>query len=79
MTKQIRKEAPKDATHFRQSNFGVTYFKVTDTCVMIYTESLDWIISASGRSELHRLHKPKWLEPLVIAIVALVSLFVILG
>ena len=79
MTKQIRKEAPKGATHFRQSNFGVTYFKFTPYGAMIYLNGLGWIISASGRSELQRLHKPKWLEPLVVVTVLLVSLFVIFG
>ena len=79
MTKQIRALAPKDATHFRTSSRGVTYFKFTPYGAMIYLNGLGWVTSASNKKGMQRLHKPKWLEPLVVVAVILVSLFVILG
>ena len=64
MTKRIRELAPKDATHFRVSGLGVTYFKVSRTGnVQVYLDGMGWVRSASGKRWLHALHAPKWLEP----------------
>jgi len=64
MTKRIRELAPKDATRFRESGLGVTYYKVSRTGnVQVYLDGMGWVRSASGKRGLRALHAPRWLEP----------------
>jgi len=45
MTKNIRKEAPEDATLFCSSGYKVEYYKREGNRLMKYIEGFGWIIT----------------------------------
>ena len=74
MTKQIRKNAPEGATHFRDVYGEILYYKVIGDSVFVSAfDGNVWIPAPTNVSDLHRLHAPEWVEPAILIAVTIIA------
>jgi hypothetical protein len=66
MTKNIRREAPEDATLFCSSGYKVEYYKREGNRLMKYIEGFGWIITHTKPKGLHSLYPTPQQERLMV-------------